>query len=167
MEDSGAEEWRGVTGFEAYYEVSDLGRVRSIRAGALMAAVLDKDGYPRVILRVNGKHATRKVHRLVAEAFHGDKKNMLHCQVDHIDGNRANAAATNLRWVSPGENHYYRRGKPSASKTRLSKLTEDQVRTIRATQMGYGVATELARQFEVPRMAIYDVLRGRTWKGVR
>lgn len=155
--------WRPIAGFEEYYAVSVYGEVYSFRLGRRMKACPDRDGYPRVILRVGGKHYTRKVHRLVAEAFHGDKKNALHRHVDHIDGNRANADATNLRWVSPGENHHFRRLSGRASKRRESPLTEEQVRAIRTTPKRYGVVTAMAKQFGVPRQAIYDVLRGRTW----
>jgi hypothetical protein len=170
------EEWRAVPGFSGVYEVSNAGRVRSLsrmirsrhgtrrHRGRVLGVVLDKDGYPRVILRVDGRYYTRKVHRLVAEAFHGDKKNALHCEVDHIDGDRANAASSNLRWVSRGENHHFRRISGRASKTHTSPLTETAVAEIRATPMRYGIATSLARKFGVPRAAVYDVLRGKTWK---
>lgn len=161
-----SEAWRPVVGFESLYAVSAYGEVFSFRADRRLKARPDKDGYPRLVLRVNGVYHTKRVHRLVAEAFHGDKKNALHNQVDHIDGNRANADADNLRWVSCGENHFFRRGSPSAVKEMLSPLNEDQVRAIRATPKRWGSATVLAEQLGVPRMAVYDVLRGRTWRSV-
>jgi hypothetical protein len=174
--DCGREEWRDVPGFSGFYEVSSAGRVRSLprmlrsrhgtrrHSGQVLGVVPDKDGYPRVTLRVDGQYYTRKVHRLVAEAFHGDKKNALHCEVDHIDGDRANATASNLRWVSRGENHHFRRISGRASKTHTSALTEQAVAEIRSTPIHYGTATSLAKKFGVPRAAVYDVLRGRTWR---
>ena len=120
MEDSGrvgsAETWLSVVGFEGLYEVSSEGRVRSLsrrirmaheatrqHTGCLMTPVIDKDGYPRVILRVDGQHYTRKVHRLVCEAFHGPPSDEAP-HVDHIDHDKLNARSVNLRWISQLDN---------------------------------------------------------------
>lgn len=167
------EEWRAIVGFEGSYEVSNLGRVRSLdrminmahgakrsHRGRVLQPVYDKDGYPRVMLRVDGAYAKRGVHRLVCEAFHGPGT-ILHREVDHIDRDTSNARAENLRWVSRGENHSHRRLRnPNAA------LTRDAVIEIKATPKRRGLATALARKFDVPPAAIYDVLRGGTWRTV-
>jgi hypothetical protein len=163
MADFGAEDWRGAPGFEAYYQVSSLGRVKSLRSGAVMTPVPDKDGYPRVIFRINGKHYTRKVHRLVCEAFNGPP-NALHNQVDHIDADRANAKAVNLRWVSRGENlHFcrYRLG-PDGRRTGNVILDDDAVREIRSG-LGAILAKDLAEKFGVTAWTIYSVWKRKRW----
>jgi NUMOD4 motif/HNH endonuclease len=74
-----AESWLPVPCYEGLYEVSDLGRVRSlthktskgIRYGRLLKQSRLKNGYLRVGLYRNGSQATRTVHSLVAEAFIG------------------------------------------------------------------------------------------------
>lgn len=171
-------EWRDVVGFEGLYQVSDCGGIRSLprsigsawgatrpHPGQTMTPVLDKDGYPRVVLRVNGEHYTRKVHRLVCEAFNGPP-NILHREVDHIDGNRANADASNLRWVSRGENAGKRhraggRGETIANSI-LTAGAVIEIRKARGTQS----AKSLAQQFGVSHYAIYDVWKGRRWQHV-
>jgi hypothetical protein len=174
-----SEEWRPVVGFECFYEVSSSGRIRSLsrtirssfgamrrHEGRLLTPCLDRDGYPKIMLRVAGKHRTFFLHRLVADAFHGHKRNALHSQVDHIDNNRANARAENLRWVSMGENHFRRRGSRRAQKASLSVLTEDQVREIRSAPKERGSVSKLARKFGVPYWSVYDAKRRRTWRHV-
>ena len=77
------------------YSVSNKGRVRKDSNGQIM--VLSKNGgYCRITI---SKH----VHRLVAKAFIEQPDNEK-CWVDHIDGNRGNNNADNLRWVTPSEN---------------------------------------------------------------
>jgi hypothetical protein len=174
-----SETWLPVVGFEGFYEVSDLGRVRSLtrrvrsprgtrlHTGQVMTPVIDRDGYPRVILRVDGKHYTRKIHRLVCRAFNGPP-NALHREVDHIDANRANATAQNLRWVSRGENAYFTRGRVGALGERNgnAKLTRDAVSQIKLKR-GIVSGATLAAAFGVSPYAIYDIWRGRRWAHVQ
>jgi hypothetical protein len=102
------EEWRPVPGYEGYYEVSDLGRVRGLdryvpvptgrrfqRGGVLVPAV---DGANRrsVRLCLDGVQATRRVYTLVLEAFVGPRPpKMAAC---HADGDSLNDRLSNLRW---------------------------------------------------------------------
>jgi hypothetical protein len=64
------EHWLPVVGYEGLYEVSDLGKVRSLRDGQLLSLYV-VDDYPMVTLHKGGKQKTRHVHRLVLEAFAG------------------------------------------------------------------------------------------------
>jgi hypothetical protein len=108
--------------FESGYEVSNLGNVRSIDRvvetrkqplklkGKLLKPAIDKKGYKRVAIMINGKLTTLKVHRVVAMAFIENVNNKP--QVNHKDGNKLNNAITNLEWVSNSENvkHAYKNG---------------------------------------------------------
>ena len=95
-----SERWAPIVGFEGFYEVSSLGRVRSLPVGRHLGKIrsqdLDPDGYPQLHITGNGKRLTVKVHQQVLRAFVGDCPRG--CQACHGDGNRANARLANLRW---------------------------------------------------------------------
>lgn len=103
--------WRSVPGTSGSYEVSNLGRVRSVpritrggqqRGGRIMALSTHPAGYRYVALYYDDKKRRRVVHQLVAEAFIGPRPDGLF--VCHSDGDPSNNAATNLRYDTPGEN---------------------------------------------------------------
>jgi len=102
-------EWKPIKGYEGLYEVSNDGRVRRLRFinGSHnfekikeCKQTLNTWGYMTVNLSKNGKSNTKRVHRLVADAFLGESN----LQVDHIDGNKRNNRLDNLEYVTPKEN---------------------------------------------------------------
>lgn len=84
------------------YAISNCGNIINIKTGKQLKKSLDKYGYYCVCLSVNNKRIYKKVHRLVAMAFIENTDNKP-C-IDHIDGNKTNNQASNLRWVTPKEN---------------------------------------------------------------
>lgn len=109
------EVWKGVKGYEGFYEVSNLGRVKSLdrsyeirpgvsitSKGKVLTPVVTKLGYLRVKLSVLGKVTTFFVHRLVAFSFLGGESEGL--QVNHIDGNKRNNKSENLEWCTSQQN---------------------------------------------------------------
>lgn len=92
--------WKPVLGYKGLYEVSNWGRVKSIRFGK--ERILKPDivgrGYFQVDLWKNGKVKRYYVHRLVAEAFIPNYNN-LPC-VNHKDENKQNNNVINLEWCS-------------------------------------------------------------------
>lgn len=115
------EEWRPVAGWEALYEVSDRGRVRSlprsvvgggqggvaVRGGRTLALVGDAKGYQFVSLS-NGGRRRASVHGLVAAAFLGRRPTPDH-EVRHLDGDPSNNALANLAYGTGAENWEDRR----------------------------------------------------------
>lgn len=115
------EEWRPVIGFEGYYEVSNVGRVRSldrtiIRSasrtrkeyaarlkGKVLKQARNTHGYSIVSLRKNA--TVKSVHRLVAEAF--IEKEPGKDLINHIDGNKSNNKTDNLEWCTNKENQLH------------------------------------------------------------
>lgn len=98
-----AETWKDVAGYEGLYQVSDLGRVRSLLHGKVrILKFLDNGyGYLKVELNRNGK----LVHRLVAEAFIPNPLNLP--QVNHKDEDKTNNTANNLEWCTAKYNLNY------------------------------------------------------------
>ena len=99
--------WKPIKDFEGYYEVSNIGRVRSLNykrtgKGKILKNIEDYKGYLEVGLTKNGKRKQFKVHRLVAEAFIPNPENKP-C-IDHINTIKSDNRVENLRWVTYKEN---------------------------------------------------------------
>ena len=97
--------WRPIEGYEGLYEVSNLGRVRSLdrfyyrlHKGKVLSPTKDRYGYLTVTLNCNGKSKTIKIHRLVAQAFLPNPDNLP--QVNHKDEVKSNNCVDNLEWCS-------------------------------------------------------------------
>lgn len=111
--------WKDIEGYEGYYQVSNLGRVRSLdrilfksngrtekRQGQIMLPCKGKDGYLLIGLRRETKSKKSfSVHRLVAEAFIPNPNNLP--QVNHKDENIHNNNADNLEWCTCLYNNNY------------------------------------------------------------
>ncbi len=106
------ENWKAVVGYDGLYEVSDLGRVRSLAkqmpgcrsfAAMILSAPVAKVGYRYVTLWKLGKKNGWHVHRLVALAFLGQPSSRMVC--DHINQNKLDNRLVNLRWATQGQNN--------------------------------------------------------------
>jgi len=95
------EEWRVIEDFENY-EVSDLGNIYSIKSGKLLKLLLNPGGYLIVTLCAEDKRISKTVHRLVAQTFVPNPKNLP--IIDHINKNKKNNKVSNLRWSSVSTN---------------------------------------------------------------
>ena len=118
--------WKDIEGYEGRYQVSNLGRVRSLdryitkphprngvptkyfKRGTLMAKHIMRNGYIGLTIKVGGKPKNYMVHRLVAKAFvPGYFEN---ADVNHKDCNRQNNRADNLEWMTRRDNLKYSNG---------------------------------------------------------
>ena len=107
-------EWRDINGYEGLYQISSDGRVKSVgrtvlRGNTLMRISerilkpsIAKNGYYIVNLNNNGCQ-TKYIHRLIAEAFIENPRN-LPC-VEHINADKLDCSLGNLRWCSYEENN--------------------------------------------------------------
>jgi len=108
------EKWKSIKGFEGIYEVSSLGRVRSLdrkipykdgfkqAKGKLMKLTKNRLGYMVVTLQKDRKRYFSIVHRLVAKAFIPNPENKR--EVNHIDSIKDNNNVNNLEWSTRKEN---------------------------------------------------------------
>ena len=111
------EVWLDIKDYEGYYQVSNLGRIRSLDReikhsknhtrfikGKILSLRENKSraGYLEVSLHKNKKEKRFRVHRLVAEAFLNNENNFP--QVNHIDGDKSNNTIWNLEWVTDLQN---------------------------------------------------------------
>lgn len=105
--------WKDIKGYEGRYQVSNLGRVKSLTRnkikGKILTLKLSKltkrsgTGYLSVHLWKNGKGKYYTVHRLVWTAFNGEIPKGL--QVNHIDENHLNNCIENLNLMTSKENN--------------------------------------------------------------
>lgn len=109
-----AEVWKPVVGYEKFYEVSNFGRIRSLRkntrikdnVNGIMRQKFDTRGYLRVnITDEHGKQKAELVSRMVAKAFIPNPNNLP--VVGHNDDNKLNNTVNNLYWTDTKENNFH------------------------------------------------------------
>jgi hypothetical protein len=110
--------WKPVVGYEGLYEVSDNGKVFSLKNKILLKPFISV-GYYSITLRKNKQSKKIKIHRLVACAFLPNTENKK--QVNHIDGNKKNNHVSNLEWCTASENNKH------AWQYGLRKKTQNQI----------------------------------------
>lgn len=145
--------WKPIKGYEGYYEISNLGRVKSVeryvKQGSYMRHVkesfkkigTDPYGYPRVTLCKNKVSKYIQLHILLAKAFIPNPENKP--QVDHINAIKSDYRIDNLRWVTPKENSnnpntlkhcrentYIKETSLKANRTKAKKGTKTAPRTV-------------------------------------
>ena len=178
-----SEVWVDIPNYEGFYQVSDVGRVRSVDRvvtdrdgimrkykGRVLKPSIIHSGYEQVGLCNDGGCNVKKVHRLVLETFE-PHVNMDDLDVNHIDGNKLNNRLTNLEWLTRRDNvlHAYDIGllnsvgerNPSAKLSKvdileiLERLDTGELQKDIASDYGVGLAT------------ISNINTGYTWRSVR
>ncbi len=177
------ESWKPVVNFEGYYEVSDMGRVRSLGRRIRSAITHSKKQYRRPrILRggtvggryrnisfcVEGVETTWLVHKIVMEAFVGPTPDGL--EINHKNGNKQDNRLDNLEFVTHKTNMIHARetgllvtprGEASGGAI-LNNAQVSVIQTLLATStLSY---TQIAKAFGVSRTTISQINAGRTWR---
>jgi hypothetical protein len=177
--------WKPIQGYENLYEASDCGQIASLER---IVTYVRRDGrrierkYPAKILKpginsrgyeivtlcdTKNKHHTYTVHRLVLETFRGPKQPGQECR--HLDGNIRNNSLDNLRWGTAAENMADKIAHGTwvrGSRVGNSRLTEDQVRQIKARLAQKEPHASIALEYGVKTVTISAISSGRNWSWI-
>ncbi|MEE3419429.1 MAG: NUMOD4 domain-containing protein [Methanosphaera sp.] len=123
--------WKDIKGYESLYQVSNLGRVKSLarkviktnyvsfKKERILKQQTDRYGYKKVILQRNYQIKTFSIHRLVAEAFLENPYNLP--QINHKDENKENNCVLNLEYCDSKYNNNYGTRNKRVSETMKKK----------------------------------------------
>jgi len=174
--------WRPVVGYEGFYEVSNLGRVRSLSAPTGLTGRRPRhsplilqphlyNGSLRVSLtRGDGKSRKHQIARLVAETFLGPAPE--HAIAEHIDRNATKNAASNLQWMTRtalGERHTQNlldAPRVKGECVHTARVNTGQVFDIRRRAADGESDAQLAREFNVGATTIRNIRLRLTWKHI-
>ena len=175
------ETYKDIKGFEGYYQVSNLGNIKSLIRDKIMPngsiikcgnKILSQrktnSGYYQTMLCKNGVKKFFMSHRLVLESFSINKNNLP--QVNHINGVKIDNRLENLEWISRRDNqlHAYKLGlqKHAVGEMRgkVCKLKWVEVEEIKAL-IKMGVQNKLiAKHYKVNAVTISNIKTKATWK---
>lgn len=159
------EMWRDAIGFEGYYEVSNFGNIRRTGKVKNLAKTLNKEGYVQYCFCVKSKRKNILGLQVVAQAWLGPAPSPKHMPL-HSNGIRDDNNVSNLRWGTNQENSddMVRHGTQcKGMDSHLSKLTEQDVRDIRASTLSQSA---LAKRYGVSQGNIYQIIHHITWKHI-
>lgn len=177
-EDYANEEWRDITGYEGLYQVSNIGRVKSLDRmtngksgslrmvkGRLRSPSKSGWGYLAVLLvDKTGNHTQHAIHKLVAESFLNNNENLP--QVNHRNGIKTCNKVDNLEWITPSGNtqHAYDTGLAvgvlGEQNGKCSISDEDCIEIMRLYKTGSYYQRELAEIFDISRGHVSAIVRG-------
>jgi hypothetical protein len=175
------EAWLPVVGYEESYEVSNLGRVKSVarvvmrRNGTqqsvrerIRVQIPHRGQYLQVVLSADGVRVTHKAHRLVAAAFLGPEPEGE--EVRHLNGDGMQNNLDNLRYGTKKDNAADKlehgrsnRGERSAH----AKITEADVLEIRRMTIARVPHSEIAKQFGIRQPQVSRIASGKRWGWLR
>lgn len=171
--------WLPVKSYEGIYEISNLGRVKSITRfvtdilngkervhrinGCIFKYRVDQKGYPIVKISKNGHYRNIPVHRLIAAAFIENPSNLP--AINHINGIKSDNRIENIEWCTIGDNtrHAFASGliKNKGVDNVSAKLSENQVIEIINSKEP---TKNLLPIYGVSANVINEIKRGNRWK---
>jgi hypothetical protein len=165
------ERWKDVVGYEGWYQVSSLGRIKRVkqlagaRAGRILKQKSNDRGYLRIALYKYNKKRYYFVHRLVANAFIGLSPKGY--QINHKNGIKTDNTPKNLEWVTAKENSIhatYTLGYSLGEKNPNAKLTNSKTLKIKKfLSKRIYKHREIARMFGVSKQIIDRISTKNTW----
>lgn len=151
----------------ALYCVSDQGDVcRFGSSKFLRPSAQKRGGYLAVSLWESNKGKTWPVHQLVAMAFHGPRPSERH-HAAHLDGNKLNNSADNIRWVTKEENESHKREHGTANigtRNGSAKLTPATIIAARVAHQHGEKPASIGRRLGIEQSHLSRILNHRLWK---
>ena len=170
------EVWKDIKGYEGYYQISNLGRVKSLFRivphklkgkktipEKILKQCISSPGYYATVLTKNSKGKSTRIHRLIAFHFIANPENKP--EINHKKTIKTDNRIENLEWVTRKENiaHAIRHGLWENNLKSRAKLTIKEVKEIRKSKL---TRKEIATKYNVSIYAIKDVQNYYTWKNI-
>ena len=154
---------------DSKYLVSDKGFVVSLKYNKRrsLSRQIDSLGYYRVIICINGKPRTKRIHTMVLETFVGPRPDELECR--HLDGNSLNNNLSNLKWGTRKENSedtQKHNGPRIGSNNPSVKLTDEMVIEIKQLLESGKKQAELAAKYGVTISTISSINLKTSWRHI-
>ena len=178
--------WKDINGYEGIYQISNTGRLKSLKRlfirknninpynkeEIILKLQNNGKGYLFIRLSKNSKHKYYYIHRLVALHFIDNPSNKP--AVNHKDGNKSNNNVNNLEWVTNSENQIHAletgllipKGAVGIKNTK-SKLTDNDILIIREKSLEGIRGTDIAKIFNVCKTTISGIKNNKTWKHIK
>lgn len=169
------EEWKKIMVSDRPYWVSSLGRVKSYYYDKENGKILKGkkvNGYMAIDIVNDGVRKMYYIHHLIAKGF-CKKNNPKQIVVMHLDWNKMNNAAKNLKWAQPQEafqrtaQQNQKLIKTNQRKMLNAKLNRNQVITIKKALKNGSRQIDVANKFGVSEMQISRIARGQSWGYVK
>lgn len=178
------EVWKDIPKYKGYYQVSNLGRVKSCSRilkvfnrhkicdrkykERILKHDINKEGYHKVSLSKNNKIEVYRVSRLVLICF--DRKPKINEEACHFpDHNKSNNRIDNLKWGTPKENSLHRIKHGTmlyGEKAPMVKLDNNKVKIIRNLSKTKSTK-DICSIFNVHKTTIQRIINNKTWKNIK
>lgn len=132
LEDLDGEVWKDIKDYEGFYQVSNMGRIKSLARTrktkgngiyhikeSILKQSITKKGYLRINLTKNSQGRKFQVHRLVAQTFISNPENKP--QVNHINEDKTDNRVSNLNWMTDKENSNWGTAIKRAKQTKIDR----------------------------------------------
>lgn len=176
------EQWKQISGYEGFYEVSNLGRVRSVRRtftrsdgkvktfqGKILSPGKKTNGYLFVGFSRIGKRKAHHIHRLVASAFIPNPEDKPF--VNHKNLDKSDNRASNLEWVTHSQNIQHAKDNGVYDQYKgeghwLTTLTDDEVIEIFRRAHNGELQSDIAQDYGISQTAVSRIKRHVAWSHV-